>query len=186
MQQTEEKEKRFRRLAEPVYEWISAMVIALIPLVLLFSFVVRMVGVNGDSMVPTLTDGDRLILSCIGNDYRYGDIVVVDRYTKEPLIKRVIAVAGDEIRITPTYQVYVNGQLLSEPYIQGITVKRDFDDTMVVPDGYLFVMGDNRSVSLDSRSKEVGIVSVKNVVGKVLFRIWPLTEGANVGLSKER
>lgn len=170
------REKRCRQLAAPAYDWISAMIVALTVLVLLFTFCFRIVGVDGESMVPSLNDGDRLVLVSTGHTYTAGDVVVVDRYTKEPLIKRVIAVAGDTINIRPDYTVILNGQVLDEPYIQGSTVLRDFSGPLTIPEGYLFVMGDNRSVSLDSRSAEVGLVSVKDVVGVARLRIWPLKQ----------
>ena len=171
---TESREKRYRRAAAPAYDWIGAMISALTVLVLLFTFCFRIVGVEGESMVPTLLDGDRLILTSVRRTYEAGDVVVVDRYTKEPLIKRVIAVAGDTIDITVNYAVIVNGQVLQEPYTQGRTVLRDFSGPVTIPEGYLFVMGDNRSVSLDSRSAEVDLVSVKDVVGVARLRVWPL------------
>ena len=177
----ENREKRCRQLAAPVYDWLSAMIVALTVLVLLFTFCFRIVGVDGESMVPTLQDGDRLVLISAVHTYAAGDVVVVDRYTKEPLIKRVIAVAGDTIDIRSDYTVMINGQILQEPYIQGNTVPRDFSGPITVPDGYLFVMGDNRSVSLDSRSAEVGLVSVKDVVGVARLRIWPLKRFGAVG-----
>ncbi len=177
----ENREKRCRQLAAPVYDWLSAMIVALTVLVLLFTFCFRIVGVDGESMVPTLQDGDRLVLISAVHTYAAGDVVVVDRYTKEPLIKRVIAVAGDTIDIRSDYTVMINGQILQEPYIQGNTVLRDFSGPITVPDGYLFVMGDNRSVSLDSRSAEVGMVSVKDVVGVARLRIWPLKRFGAVG-----
>ena len=177
----ENREKRCRQLVAPVYDWLSAMIVALTVLVLLFTFCFRIVGVDGESMVPTLQDGDRLVLISAVHTYAAGDVVVVDRYTKEPLIKRVIAVAGDTIDIRSDYTVMINGQILQEPYIQGTTVLRDFSGPITVPDGYLFVMGDNRSVSLDSRSAEVGMVSVKDVVGVARLRIWPLKRFNAVG-----
>ncbi len=177
----ENREKRCRQLVAPVYDWLSAMIVALTVLVLLFTFCFRIVGVDGESMVPTLQDGDRLVLISAVHTYAAGDVVVVDRYTKEPLIKRVIAVAGDTIDIRSDYTVMINGQILQEPYIQGTTVLRDFSGPITVPDGYLFVMGDNRSVSLDSRSAEVGMVSVKDVVGVARLRIWPLKRFGAVG-----
>lgn len=160
---------------ESAYDWVSAMITALLVLATLSLCLVRVIRVDGDSMVPTLTDGDRLLLFSAADEYAPGDIVVIDRYTQSPLIKRVIAVAGDTLDIRPTGDVYRNGELLTEPYIQGATVLRDFSGPLTIPEGYLFVMGDNRSVSLDSRSREVGLIFAKDVVGKVVFRVWPPT-----------
>jgi signal peptidase I len=163
-----------RRLVVSVYDWVGTVVVALAVFALLLSYVFRVVGVDGDSMLPTLNNEDRLLLSTFDTDYQYGDIVVVDRYTDEPLIKRVIAVGGDTLSITSSGVVSVNGAVLNEPYIQGETVLFDFPGTTKVPSGYLFVMGDNRSMSKDSRKTEIGLISIKDVVGKAVYRVWPL------------
>lgn len=147
--------------------------VALSVFALLLAYIFRIVGVDGNSMLPTLKDGDRLLLSTSGTSYEYGDIVVVDRYTDEPLIKRVIAVGGDVINITDEV-VTVNGAVLEESYIQGATLRNDFSGEMEIPKGYLFVMGDNRALSKDSRKAEIGLVSVKDVVGKAVYCVWPL------------
>lgn len=164
---------RKRYAAAMVYEWVGAMVSALLALIVLFTFVLRIVGVDGDSMQPTLQNNDRLILWTLSDQYERGDIVVVERFGKEPLIKRVIGVPGDRIRIEGSGEVYINNELLDEPYIQGLTVQRDTKEPLTVPQGCLFVMGDNRAISLDSRVDDIGPVSIKKVVGKVLLRVWP-------------
>lgn len=161
-----------RRAAIAVYDWMGAVVAALIAIVVVLTYVLRVVGVDGDSMVPTLQDEDRLLLTYNSSHYAQGDIIVIDRYSEEPLIKRVIAVGGDTIEIVNT-KVYVNDVELAEPYIQGTTVARDLKGKTVVPAGYLFVMGDNRSISKDSRMEEIGLISVKDVVGKARWCIWP-------------
>ena len=109
-----------------------------------------------------------------------GDIVVVDRYTEDSLVKRVVAKGGDTLTITDSYHVYVNGELLEEPYTRGVTVPRDIKGPVVIPEGCYFVMGDNRTVSKDSRMNEIGIVSEKDIVGKVVFRFWPLDSAGGV------
>lgn len=162
-----------RRALTAAFDWVSALVVALAVLVFVMTFVFRAVGVDGDSMEPTLQHLDRLLLSYNTDAFEIGDIVVVDRYTDQPLIKRVIAVAGDQISITDACNVYVNGELLDEPYIQGMTIPRDMSGTVVVPEGCIFVMGDNRTISKDSRMSEIGMISMKDVVGKALFCIWP-------------
>ena len=161
-----------RRALTAAFDWVSAIVVALAVLVLIMTFVFRVVGVDGDSMEPTLQHMDRLLLS-YNAEVEVGDIVVVDRYTDKPLIKRVIAVSGDQISITDACNVYVNGELLDEPYIQGMTIPRDVDGTVVVPEGCIFVMGDNRTISKDSRMAEIGMISLKDVVGKAVFCVWP-------------
>ena len=164
--------ERNRHAVITVYEWAGVIVATMTVLLLLLTFVVRIVGVKGDSMLPTLRNGDRLLLSCLSTQYTQGDIVVIDRYTEDALIKRVIAIENDVVSIEDG-EVYINGQQLSEPYIQGITVNKDFNETAVVPKGCVFVMGDNRSDSRDSRMDEIGMISQKDIVGKVLVTIWP-------------
>lgn len=163
-----------RRLVVSAYDWVGTVVVALAVFSILLTYFFRIVGVDGDSMLPTLNNGDRLLLSAMDTEYKHGDIVVVDRYTDKPLIKRVIAVAGDTIDITSDGVVSINGSVIEEPYIQGTTILYDFPGTLTVPSGYLFVMGDNRSMSKDSRKAEIGLISVKDVVGTALYCVWPL------------
>lgn len=170
----EKKQDRGRRAFLLGYDLIGTLIIALTVFAILSSYFVRVIGVDGSSMQPTLQNNDLLVLSVTDEQYRRGDIIVVDRYTYSPLIKRIIAVGGDTISIMSDGQVYLNDKLLEEDYIQGKTVLRDFSGEITIPQGYLFVMGDNRPVSKDSRMNEVGLISVKDVVGKAEFRIWPL------------
>ena len=166
--------QKSRRAASIIYDWVGGIVMALLVIALLLTYVFRIVAVDGDSMLPTLEDGDRLLLTYSYSEFEPGDVVVVDRYAEDPLIKRVIAVGGDTVEIVDTH-VYVNNVMLQEPYIQGTTLPRDITGKVRVPDGYVFLMGDNRSVSKDSRMDEIGLISVKDIVGKVEFCVWPPT-----------
>ena len=170
--------KRGRVVA--LFDWVGALVTALVVLVLLFTFFFRNVGVEGDSMLPSLQSGDRLLLTDMVDGYGVGDIVVIDRYTQDPLIKRVLAVAGDTVEITEDGVLSVNNVSIYEPYIQGTNIRRDLVGKVTVPEGHLFVMGDNRSVSKDSRMKEIGFVSEKDVVGKAIYRLWPLASFGDI------
>ena len=158
-----------------IYEYAEAVLLAMVLLVALFTFCFRIAGVKGDSMNPTLEQNDRLILAVHFYEPAYEDIVVINRYTEDPLIKRVIGVAGDTIRIDGEMGlVYRNGELLEEAYVETLTLPKDLTDEVTVPEGSIFVLGDNRAVSKDSRSTEIGMVDVDDVVGKVILRVWPI------------
>ncbi len=169
------KKSSARRWALFAYEWVSTMIVSLLVLVVLFIFVLRVVRVEGDSMDKTLQSGDQLLLMTCVTEYRRGDIVVVDRYSVEPLVKRIVAVGGDTLRIDTDGFVYLNGSLLGEPYASAFTPQKDCVETVVVPEGHVFLMGDNRLVSKDSRSNEIGMVLEKDIVGKAIFRIGPFS-----------
>lgn len=163
-----------------IYEWLDSFVFAIILILLIFVFAVRVVGVNGDSMNPTLNDGDWLTVSAINIDYERGDIVVITQPNalNEPLIKRVIAVGGDTVDIDfNTNEVIVNGEVLDEPYIKAPTSSRgDFSQPIRIPEGYVFVMGDNRNNSLDSRFNSIGIIDERYILGVANVRLYPFGE----------
>lgn len=168
-----------RGSAREVYEWLESCTAAVLLIILVFTFLVRSATVSGSSMVPTLHDGERLILQQVGyNNPQYGDIVVIDRTqgNSPPIIKRVIGKAGDFIDINfQTGEVWRNGDLLEEPYINEPTLsKRDVEFPVEVPEGCLFVMGDNRNASADSRMSEIGMIDLRRVMGKAVFRFMPL------------
>ncbi len=155
------------------FDWVSSSICALILVALFLSMSFRIVNVNGDSMLNTLHGGDRLLLSGAFYEPQYSDIVVIERKDDTPLIKRVIGLAGDRIRIDKDSGiVYRNGEPLDEPYVrEGFTSTFGMTEEITVPDGHLFVMGDNRRESLDSRS--LGCLSIENLVGRVLIRLSP-------------
>ena len=162
-----------------LYEWAQALVCSVLAVVLLFTFVIRLIGVDGHSMVPTLQDGDRLLVlnAMLDNDYGYGDIVVLrkDTFLEEPIVKRVIATEGQTVDIDfVSGAVYVDGELLEEDYINEPTyVEEGTEFPLTVPEGSIFVMGDNRNHSSDSRSSDLGTVDTRYVIGKAAFLIFP-------------
>ena len=143
-------------------EWYEALISAALVLVLIFSFFFRIIQVDGRSMVQR------------------GDVVIVDSYTVygKPLVKRIIAKGGDTISIDyDAGTVTVNGELLQEDYIAAPTyLGYDVQFPFTVPEGTLFVMGDNRNESLDSRSSYVGCIDERDILGKVLLCFMPFTD----------
>ena len=162
-----------------LYEWAQALVCSVLAVVLLFTFVIRLIGVDGHSMVPTLQDGVRLLVlnAMLDNDYEYGDIVVLrkDTFLEEPIVKRVIATEGQTVDIDfVSGAVYVDGELLEEDYINEPTyVEEGTEFPLTVPEGSIFVMGDNRNHSSDSRSSDLGTVDTRYVIGKAVFLLFP-------------
>ena len=168
-------------LSEFIFEWAGAIFTALIVVFLVLTFFVRQVTVSGSSMTDTLQNTDRLLVTNFMYTPQNGDIVVIShgsRYS-DPIIKRVIAVSGQRLDINyDTNEVIVDGIVQYEPYIKGTTRQlsnsvslEDYNN--IIPEGYLFVMGDNRESSLDSRSKDIGLIPVSNVIGKAQIFIYP-------------
>lgn len=163
------------------YDWLSSFIAALLCVVLLFTFVFRVVRVSGNSMLPTLQDGDMLIISDVLYTPKTGDIVVVQVPTYKnglPLIKRVIATEGQKVKIDfKTWSVTVDGVKLDESYIkymEGFAMDRHNCPTeFVVEEGKVFLMGDNRNDSNDSRNSAIGQVDTRCILGKVIFRLSP-------------
>jgi len=163
-------------LGEEVKDWIVSILIAVVLAFFIRYFIVELYMVEGPSMRPTLVNNERLVVNKF--IYRFkpperNDIIVF-RYPRDPsrdFIKRVIGIPGDTIEIKDG-RVFVNGQLLNETYILEKT--RGSYSLATVPEGHIFVMGDNRNNSEDSRFKDVGFVSHDLVKGKAVMIFWPL------------
>lgn len=175
------KEKKSIKFAFEIYEWLEAIIFAMAIVVILFTFVFRIVSVSGYSMQPTLQPKDRIVLSSLFYTPENGDIVVVTQpnsHDNEPLIKRVIAVEGQTIDIdADTNTVTVDGVQLNEDYTleQELNSSGDaYEYPITIPEGKVFVMGDNRNVSFDSRNAGLGLVDKDYILGKAVFRIYPL------------
>ena len=162
-------------LRSTIYTLITVAAVA----VLVATLWMPVLQIYGRSMTPTLSDGN-IVVSVKTGDFHSGDIIAF-YYNNKILIKRVIAGAGDWVDIEDDGTVYVNGEQLEEPYL----TEKALGDCNIempyqVPESRLFVMGDHRSVSVDSRSTAVGCVAEEQIVGKIIFRVWPLNEYGKV------
>lgn len=172
------QEERLQK-GKDLYEWMQALVWSVLGVVLVFTFIVRLVGVDGSSMYPTLLHGDRLLVvsSMIDNNYDVGDIVVLrkDSFMEQPIVKRVIATEGQTVDINfYSGAVYVDGVELDEDYIYELTYMDEGTSfPLEVPEGSIFVMGDNRNHSSDSRDIKLGTVDTGYVIGKAAVLLFP-------------
>lgn len=162
-----------------IYDWIQCLITALIICVVTFVFFIRIIDVSGTSMNPTLNNADKMLVSDVFFKPKAGDIVVFKKDEYDPdkaLVKRVIATEGQEINIDfDKGIVYVDGASIEEDYISELTTnKLDFIGPQTVPEGCVFVMGDNRNMSTDSRKTEIGMVDERLIIGKVYMVIFPL------------
>lgn len=174
--QEETKTVRGREL----YEWVQSLVGSVLVVVAIFTFGIRMLGVDGHSMLNTLQHGDRLLVlnSMFYHDYQYGDIVILRKdgaFDNDPIVKRVIATGGQTVDIDFNEGVvYVDGEALEEDYIREPTYTAEGTEfPLTVPEGSIFVMGDNRNGSSDSRDYRLGTVDTRYVIGKAAFLIFP-------------
>lgn len=170
---------------QEVYEWVESFIYPLIIFLLIFTFFIRHATVDGSSMLPTLHDGEMLLLQQAGyHDPQYGDVVVIDRTAADDvaLVKRVIGKEGDIIFIDfDTHEVWRNDELLDEPYINEPTeLQYDVEFPVRVPEGKIFVLGDNRNASDDSRDSQIGMIDTRSVMGKAIYRFFPIREAGTI------
>lgn len=176
-------EKPAGQFQSALFEWGETLVILFTVITLLFAFVLRPVIVKGESMHPTLADREIIATSALFYTPAKGDIVVLSKagfYGGEQIVKRVIATEGDTVDINwETGDVLINGEALLEPYIaEKINRRTVLQDTVLpqtVPENCVFVMGDNRNHSSDSRESALGMVDRRHIAGRVLVRIWPFS-----------
>lgn len=198
-----ETNKSGNKLLGDIVEIIESTLITVFVIVMIFTYILHPVNVVGTSMIDTLQDNDRIFMTTVYTDISYGDIVVIDNdmaylldennniiernidgsSLKECIIKRVIATGGQTVEIIPeTGDVIVDGKTLDEPYIkEKLRNGGVFDYPITVPEGYFFVMGDNRNGSSDSRNPDIGLIKKDQIYGKAVVRYAPLSKFRYLG-----
>ena len=167
-----------------VLDWVEELVIAVVIIGVVFTFFFRIITVTGNSMAPNYSDGDRVLVTGAALGVEKGDVVVVVNVLEEPIIKRVVATEGQTVDFDPVLgEVLVDGVALPGSVFgieDGITFVPDVPGQVLefpqtVPEGCVFVLGDNRGHSTDSRFQSVGMVDQRNILGKVVFNIYPFS-----------
>ena len=198
-----ETNKSGNKLLGDIVEIIESTLITVFVIVMIFTYILHPVNVVGTSMIDTLQDNDRIFMTTVYTDISYGDIVVIDNdmaylldennnivernidgsSLKECIVKRVIATGGQTVEIIPeTGDVIVDGKTLDEPYIkEKLRNGGVFDYPITVPEGYFFVMGDNRNGSSDSRNPDIGLIKKDQIYGKAVVRYAPLSKFRYLG-----
>ncbi|NLA87070.1 MAG: signal peptidase I [Clostridiales bacterium] len=160
-----------------LYDWVQCIVTAVITGVMIFVFIGRVDGIKGTSMMQTLQNGDAVILSKLFYTPKFQDIIFIktEYYGDTPIVKRVIGTAGQTVDIDfDRGVVFIDGVELQESYVNTPTTLRiDFTGSVTVPEGHVFVMGDNRNDSSDSRNDNIGMIDVDDIIGKVYFILVP-------------
>ena len=174
------KDKSVRTLREKLiisfYENFSMFAVGVVAVMLIFSFGFRVSGIEGTSMLPTLEDGDRVVLTAFDGKPERGQVVIITQPNAfgKPVVKRIIATENQTVDINfATGDVYVDGVLLDEPYINNPTINNEgVSFPVTVPEGHVFVMGDNRQGSTDSRSDKIGFIDENYILGVVKYRMF--------------
>ncbi len=178
MEENKDFDVKEEKKGSSLFDFASIVMTGIVAIAVVFTFFFRTATVSGRSMQPTLNGGDMLMVTAFDNTHERGDIVVITQPNafNEPIIKRIIAVGGQTVDIDFKQGiVYVDGVAENGNYTLAAPTyeKEDFDGPITVPKGYLFVMGDNRNDSTDSRSNAVGLIDERYVYGTVLGRISP-------------
>jgi len=171
------EETRGFDITKELYDWAQALVFSISLIVVLFTFFFRIIGVDGASMEPTLYNNDKVVVTNMFYTPKQGDVIVLLKksFLDEPLVKRVIATEGQTVDIDfIAHEVRVDGVLLDEPYVKApISRPGDIEFPVTVPEGCVFVLGDNRNNSADSRLSKIGMVDERCILGRVIYRIYP-------------
>lgn len=181
--QMELKREQYRhRHSSVMRSTIYTLIVVAAVAVLVATLFLPVLRIYGSSMTPTVTAGD-IVVSVKGSEFQPGDLIGF-YYQNSILVKRVIATSGDWVDMDENGNVYVNGEPLEEPYLEDgakaygtVTIDLPYQ----VGEGRVFVMGDHRSTSVDSRAEEVGCVAEESIIGKIVFRIWPLKGFGSIG-----
>lgn len=168
------RDRYFHRFRATVRSTFLTLVVVAAAAVLVAVLLLPILRIYGKSMNGTLDSGD-IVVSVKGSDWKTGDVISF-YYNNNILVKRVIANPGDWVDLDEDGNVFVNNVQVDEPYLE----EKSYGETNIelpyqVPEGKLFVMGDNRSVSIDSRNTSIGCISEEQIVGKIVYRIWPFT-----------
>ena len=176
----EEKQEKQEQPGRGLYDWAQALVCSVLAAVVVFAFGVRVVGVSGGSMRETLQNGDLLLVvnRALCGEFQRGDVVIAAKPAferGEPIVKRVIATGGETVDVDFIGGVvYVDGMPLEEPYIRELTyLEEGTAFPFTVPEGSVFLMGDNRNGSRDSRDPELGAVDERCLIGRAVFLLLP-------------
>lgn len=181
-QEAENTVQKHRRSA---LEWAETIVTAVVMVAVVFTFFVRVITVDGSSMLPNYHNGDRVLVSSLGSPAEQGDVVIVVNALDEPIIKRVIATEGQVVDFDPEQrEVTVDGETVVGARFgieNGITYVSEYTGATLqfpqtVPEGCVFVLGDNRENSTDSRFTSVGMVDRRNILGKVVWNLYPFSK----------
>ena len=179
------KPRRVSPAVRSVTEWVETIVMAVVLVAVVFTFVARVITVDGVSMEPTYYNGDRVLVTKLAGQAQQGDVVIVVGALEEPIIKRVVATEGQTVDFDQELgEVTVDGQPLPGSVFgieDGITFVPDLPGMVLefpqtVPEGCVFVLGDNRDNSTDSRFVTVGMVDQRNILGKVVFNLYPVSK----------
>ncbi len=195
---TEENVEKKANFFDDLMDLVESVIFSIFIVTLIFTFLFRIATVDGPSMLDTLHDKDRLIISHLFYKPEQGDIVIINNRngyiydetqeniittqgingdgSEKKIVKRIVATEGQEVNIDfKRGKVYIDGVEIDEPYIKDPTFLNEyaFNYPVIVPEGHIFVMGDNRGRSKDSRDSQVGFVPVDEIMGKVIFRIYP-------------
>lgn len=177
----EEKQAQGTKPVSELYQNVRTLATVLAVLILIFTFAVRIIVVSGPSMENTLFNGDAMVVWSLGYEPRQGDVIVLTQpaYQEDSIVKRVIATGGQHVSIDyNTNTVRVDGQLLQEDYIKEWMMVPSYgpgNSDLIVPEGHLFVMGDNRNESADSRYPTIGVIDERCVIGRAILVAFPFS-----------